>query len=50
MFRTAKPIYVKELSGVMNAFATFAAQVDSLSGAELHICAADFYRVSVNGR
>ena len=50
MFRTAKPIYVKELSGVMNAFATFAAQVDSLSGAELHICAADLYRVSVNGR
>ena len=50
MFRTAKPIYVKELSGVMNGFATFAAQVDSLSGAELHICAADLYRVSVNGR
>ena len=50
MFRTAKPIYVKELSGVMNAFATFAAQVDSLSGAELHICAVDLYRVSVNGR
>ncbi len=50
MFRTAKPIYVKELSGVMNAFATFAAQVDSLSGAELHICAADLYRVAVNGR
>lgn len=50
MFQTAKPIYVKELSGVMNGFATFAAQIDSLSGAELHICAADFYRVSVNGR
>ena len=50
MFRTAKPIYVKELSGVMNGFATFAAQVDSLSSAELHICAADLYRVSVNGR
>ena len=49
MFKVAKPICVKELEGVMNAFATFAAQVDSLSGAELHICAADVYRVSVNG-
>ena len=49
MFKVAKPITVKELDGVMNAFATFAAQVDSLSGAELHICAADVYRVSVNG-
>ena len=49
MFQKAKPIVVKELEGVMNGFATFAAQVDSLSGAELHICAADFYRASVNG-
>lgn len=49
MFKVAKPITVKELDGVMNSFATFAAQVDSLSGAELHICAADVYRVSVNG-
>ncbi len=49
MFTIAKPIVVKKLEGVMNAFATFAAQVDSLSGAELHICSADIYRVSVNG-
>lgn len=50
MFKKAKPIYVKEMVGVKNGFATFTAQVDSLSGAELRICAADFYRVSVNGR
>lgn len=49
MFTVAKPIFVKELEDVLNGFATFAAQVDSLSGAELHICAADFYRVTVNG-
>lgn len=50
MFLAAKPIFPKGSDGVLNGFATFAAQVDSLSGAELRICAADFYRVSVNGR
>lgn len=50
MFRIAKPIVVKETENVLNAFAEFAAETSSLSGAELHICAADFYRVTVNGQ
>ncbi|HBF14866.1 MAG TPA: hypothetical protein DDW30_04135 [Clostridiales bacterium] len=48
-FLIAKPIVADELRDVLNAFATFTAEVGSLSGAELHICAADFYRVTLNG-
>lgn len=49
MFIKAKPITIKETAGVMNGFTSFLTKIDSLVGAELHICAADFYRLSVNG-
>ncbi len=50
MFSKAVPVTVKELEGVMNGFAVFKAKADSLIDAEIHICAADFYRLYVNGR
>lgn len=50
MFKIAKPISVKELQGVMNSYATFVAKVPSLKNAAIQICAADFYRLTVNGR
>ena len=50
MFQKARPIKVDALVGVMNGTATFEARVESLAGAELHLCAADLYRVTVNGQ
>lgn len=50
MFKIAKPISVKELQGVMNSYATFVAKVPSLKNAKIQICAADYYRLTVNGR
>lgn len=49
MFRKALPIYPKENCRKINTFAVFRTTLPDLTGAELHITAASFYRVSVNG-
>ena len=50
MFQQARPIFPAGKSETMNTFAVFRARIPSLVGARLHITAAYFYRVSVNGR
>ena len=50
MFIKAKPIYAAGTEKEMHLLSCFSASVDSLEGAKLHICAADFYQVYVNGK
>ena len=50
MFTFAKPIFAKEKSEELNAYALFKTMVDSLEGVELKLTAASFYQVFVNGR
>ncbi|MBQ9805472.1 MAG: hypothetical protein IJW49_03035 [Clostridia bacterium] len=49
MFMKAKPIFPKGRSTELNRFAAFRTTLPSLRGARLHITAATFYRVFVNG-
>ncbi len=50
MFKKAQPIWIKNKETEKNYFASFRAEVGSLCGAEIHIAAAFFYRLFVNGR
>ena len=50
MFKKAIPVFAKGKQTEKNVFATFTASTDSLKGASLHICAADFYSLYVNGK
>ncbi len=50
MFLKAIPVYPKGLSKKMNTFVTFKAAVENLKGTRLHISAASFYQLWVNGR
>ena len=50
MFQMAKPVFPAGKSGEMNVFAAFRACFKSCLQAELHLTAASFYRVFVNGR
>ena len=49
MFVKAKAVFPKEAFGQMNLLAVFQAETDSLKGAQIRICAADFYQLYVNG-
>ena len=49
MFKKALPVFAKGKQNEKNLFTTFVADTDCLMGAELHICAADFYSLYVNG-
>lgn len=49
MFKSAIPVYLKGQSEEMNTFATFPIRTGNLQGAELHLAAAAFYQVWVNG-
>ncbi len=50
MLRQAKPVWLKDRETEMNLSVAFEATADSLLGTELHLTAAMFYRVLVNGR
>ena len=50
MFYTAKPIYPAGHSKDMHSFCCFRATAASLKGTELHIAAATFYQLYVNGK
>jgi len=50
MFKYAKPVWLHGRSKEMNLFAAFEAETGSLDGAEIHIAAAYFYRLFVNGK
>ncbi|MBP3301301.1 MAG: hypothetical protein J6M34_07365 [Clostridia bacterium] len=49
MFQKAIPVYPKNQSETLNTFTTFPLETGSLEGAELHITAASFYQLWVNG-
>ena len=49
MFKVAKPIFPNGYENELNIFATFHAEVYSLKNAEIHIAAADFYKLYVDG-
>ena len=49
MFIQAKPIWLKEKERAQNYFVSFETTVKSLKDAEIHIAAATFYRLFVNG-
>ena len=50
MFIKAKPIFPKGKSTELNCFAAFRATLSSLEDTKLHVTAATFYRVFVNGQ
>lgn len=50
MFKSAKPIWLENMENDMNLFVSFSAELDSVKNASLHVTAAFFYRVFVNGR
>lgn len=50
MFIEAKSVRAKELIGIKNSFSTFAVETASLVGTKIYIAAADFYRLTVNGK
>lgn len=50
MFKTAKPVWLKGLEQEQNCFVAFEATADDLRGTALHIAAATFYRLFVNGK
>ncbi|MBQ8356912.1 MAG: hypothetical protein IJX39_03790 [Clostridia bacterium] len=50
MFRQAKPVWLQDLENEKNLFVAFTAKTGSLKGTELHLSAAMFYRLFVNGK
>ena len=50
MFQKATPIFPLGMQEEMNILASFEATAADLHGAMIHICAADFYRLYVNGK
>ena len=50
MFQKAVPVFPRGLQNEMNILASFAANAADLRSTTMHICAADFYRLYVNGR
>ena len=50
MFIKAKPVWLRGLECEQNCFASFQATVPDLRGVELHLTAATFYRLFVNGK
>lgn len=50
MFKKACPVWLEGLEREQNLFASFKAELASLEGAKIHICAAFFYRLFVNGK
>ncbi len=50
MFKKAKPVWISEMTDEMNLFAAFEAETGSVKDSEIHIAAAYFYRLFVNGK
>ncbi|MBE6578002.1 MAG: hypothetical protein E7653_07715 [Ruminococcaceae bacterium] len=50
MFFKARPIFAKGRSEELHVLADFVCELDSLDDCKLHICAADYYRVFVDGK
>ena len=50
MFQKATPIFPAGMQEEMNILTSFEAVTADLRGAVIHICAADFYRLYVNGQ
>lgn len=50
MFQKATPIFPAGMQEEMNILTSFEAMTADLRGAVIHICAADFYRLYVNGQ
>ena len=50
MFLCAQPVWLTGLDDEMNITAAFSLQAGRLTGVTLHLAAADFYRLWVNGR
>ena len=48
MFIKARPVFADISENEMHILVDFHAEVGSLVGTELHICAADFYRVYIH--
>ncbi len=49
-FSKAKPVFLKNRSEELNVFAVFRALVPTLREATIHLTAASFYRLTVNGK
>ena len=49
MFNIARPIFPKGMERRVNTFVTFHGKVNTLEGADIHITAADFYQLFVDG-
>ena len=49
-FEKAKPIFLKDKSTALNTFAVFRTEIEKAPQAKLHITAAVFYRLTVNGK
>lgn len=50
MFQKAVPVFPQGLQNEMNVLVSFTANAADLRSTKIHICAADFYRLYVNGR
>ena len=50
MFKKAIPIFPREISKKMNSLAVFKLTAGTLRGTELHVAAADFYQLKINGK
>ena len=50
MFRIARPIFPLGKERELNTYVTFHGSVETLKNAEIHITAADFYQLYVDGR
>jgi len=49
MFRSAKPVWLTGLGEEKNVLAAFKLTAGSLAGVQLHVTAASFYRLTING-
>ena len=49
-FKKAKAVSIKSVSEKLNGYSVFKAETGNLKGAEISVAAADFYRLTVNGK
>ena len=49
-FKKAKPIFIENQENVLNTFAVFRTETDTLKNATIYLTAASFYRLIVNGK